>query len=58
MENIVAKSEIAGDEQFHPLSQCFLCYQKGSYTRKKLLHPCYYLGSIRDTIEMPDGVKG
>ena len=54
----VAKGEIARDEQFCLLQQCFLHYQKVSYIRKKWLHPCCYLGSIRDTIEMPFGVKG
>ena len=57
LKNIVAEGEIARHEQFHLLPQCFLCYQKVSYTRKKLLHPCCYLGSIRDTIEMHYGIK-
>ena len=54
--NIVAKGGIAHDEQFHLLSQCFLCCQKVSFTHKQL-HHCCYLGSIRDAIEMPYGVK-
>ena len=53
------KGEITHDEQFHLLSQCFLCYRKVPYTHKKWHHPCCYLGSIRDSIEiMPYGVKG